>query len=246
MSRLSDANPKVSDSVLHESAPDGPRTLADVEARMSIPLVHAMETQRAIRRLRPDPVDMDLIIRCLELALKAPSGSNDQSWQFIVVTDAEVKAKIGDRYRKTWKPYSKRLAKQNPGDTAIETMLRAVQWQIDHFEDVPVVVIPCLKGGRVPFAPTPFIAKSSYFGSVYPSVQNLLLAARSVGLGANIATGPMFTLGKMRRILGLPRDVTPMCIVPMGWPIGRYGTTTRVAVGNVVHFDQYDNQPQRG
>jgi len=118
-----------------------------------------------------------------------------------------------------------------------------VEWQVDHFEEIPVLVVPCLKGSRVPFLPVPPVAHSSYYGSIYPSVQNLLLAARAVGLGASLITLPLWSSNSARKILGLPMSVQPACIVPMGWPKGRYGPTTRRPVGDVVHRDTWGNQP---
>ena len=76
-------------------------------------------------------------------------------------------------------------------------------------------------------------------------MQNLLLAARAVGLGAALVTLPLWSTRAARRILGLPRSVTPCCVIPLGWPSGRYGPTSRKPVGDVTHLDQYGNQPWR-
>ena len=89
----------------------------------------------------------------------------------------------------------------------------------------------------------PPMAHSSYYGSIYPSVQNLLLAARAMGLGGALITLPLWSTTAARRILGLPMSVMPCCVVPLGWPLGRYGPTTRKPVGEVVHLDSYGNQP---
>jgi nitroreductase len=84
---------------------------------------------------------------------------------------------------------------------------------------------------------------SSFYGSVFPAVQNLLLGCRAVGLGASIQTLPIWHIPTARRILELPRKVNPVCIIPIGWPVGRYGPTTRRPVGEVVHLDRYGNRP---
>ena len=84
-------------------------------------------------------------------------------------------------------------------------VLDAVEWQVEHFEDIPVLVVACLRGSRVPLLPMPPIANTSYYGSIYPSVQNLLLAARAMGLGASLITLPLLSVVHTRRILGLPR-----------------------------------------
>ena len=109
-----------------------------------------------------------------------------------------------------------------------------------------MLVVACLRlgprDGRLPFVRMPHIAESAYWGSIYPSVQNLLLAARAMGLGASLITLPLWSQAAARRILSLPRSVTPVCIVPMGWPRGRYGPTTRKPVEQVAHRDAYGNR----
>ncbi len=225
-----------------------PASLAEAEARLQMPLVDAMLTQRAVRRLRPDPVDEAIVLRCIELALRAPTGSNGQNWEFVVVTSPEVKAKLAQRYRQAWRLYGGVGRHVTRGDEAMTKVLGAVQWQVDHFEELPVLVVPCLANtgattGKPPYVPMPHVANSSYFGSIYPSVQNLLLAARAMGLGASLITLPLWSVTSARRILGLPLSVTPCCIVPLGWPKGRYGPTTRRPVGDVVHRDQFGDQP---
>jgi nitroreductase len=96
--------------------------------------------------------------------------------------------------------------------------------------------------GRVPYVPMPHAAVSGYFGSIYPSVQNLLLAARAMGLGASVITLPLWSVTSARRTLNLPLSVTPCCIVPLGWPRGRYGDTTRKPVKQVTHLEAYGNR----
>jgi nitroreductase len=221
------------------------RTLADVEAGLDMPLQEAMLTQRAVRRLLPDPVDDAIVLRCIELALKAPTGSNGQNWEFVVVKDRELKERFAKRNRESWTLYGGlgKLAARN--DETMQRVLGAVQWQADNFADIPTLVVACLRGNRVPMVPLPPIAVSSYYGSIYPSVQNLLLAARAMGLGAALITLPLWSTGFARSILGLPFTVQPCCMVALGWPRGRYGPTTRKPVGEVVHLDRYGNQPWR-
>ena len=126
----------------------------------------------------------------------------------------------------------------------MQKVLGAVQWQVEHFEEIPVLVVPCLRlsgpaTGHIPFLPKPPVVESSTYGSIYPSVQNLLLAARAMGLGASLITLPLWSFTSARRILGLPWSVHPACMVPLGWPKGRYGPTTRRPVGDVVHLDRF-------
>jgi nitroreductase len=212
-------------------------------APLTMPIEEAMRTQRALRRLKPDPVDDALVLRLIELALRAPTGSNAQNWEFIVVKDRAVKARLARLNRQAWRLYGglgRRLARDKP------TMLRiidAVQWQADHFEEIPVLVVACL---RSVIPPLPRILTASLYGSIFPSVQNLLLAARAVDLGAALITLPLWSPFLARRALGLPWRVTPCAVIPLGWPRGRYGPTTRRPVGDVVHVDRWGNQPFLG
>jgi nitroreductase len=209
---------------------------------LDMPLVDAMETQRAVRRLKSDPVDDETLLRVLELATKAPTGSNRQGWEFVVVRDPDVKHQLARLNRQAWSVY-RRLAKLHVRTEANQKIVDAVQWQADHFEEVPVVVVACLHG-RAPMFGPPVLA-SSWYGSAYPAVQNLLLAARAIGLGATLSTLPLWSTTLARRTLGLPAKITPVAVVPMGWPQGHYGPTTRKPVGDVVHLDRYGNRPFR-
>jgi nitroreductase len=207
---------------------------------LTMPLEEAMRTQRAIRRLKPDPVDDALLLHLIELAQKAPTGSNAQNWEFVVVKDRAVKHRLAKLNRGAWSLYGgvgRRLARN---DATMQRIIKAVQWQADHFEDIPAIVVACLRGPR-PWLPP--VAATSYYGSIYPSVQNLLLAARAAGLGAALITLPLWSTFLARRALGLPWSVTPCAVVPLGWPVGRYGPTTRRPVGEVVHVDRYGNRP---
>ena len=215
----------------------------EVLARLDAPLEQAMRTQRAVRKVRFEPVDDRIVLRCIELALKAPTGSNGQNWEFVVVKERRVKAEFAKTYRRAWTVYGGLGRRMKGGDPAMGRVLDAVQWQVEHFEDIPVLVVACLRGARVPGLWPPPIAATSYYGSIYPSVQNLLRAARAAGLGASLITLPLMSAIAARRTLGLPVSVQPACIVPLGWPRGRYGPTTRRPVGDVVHLDRYGNQP---
>src|SRR6266536_2487596 len=139
---------------------------------LDMPLGEAMSTQRAIRRLKPDPVDDDVILRCIELALKAPTGGNMQTWEWVLVRDPKVKAKLARLYRQSWSVYGGLGRMLRGGHEKTRRIIDAVQWQVDHFEDVPVLVVPCLRGLRLTFLP---VLGSSYYVSIYPAFQNFLL-----------------------------------------------------------------------
>jgi nitroreductase len=222
-------------------------TVAEALARLDMPLLEAMLTQRAVRRVLPDPVDDAVVLKCIELALRAPTGANGQNWEFIVVKDRRIKEKLAKRYRQAWKVYYGAVVRHVAAhDESMAKTARAVQWQVDHFTEVPVLVVACLRlslrEGGVPFALMPHAALAGYWGSIFPSVQNLLLAARAMGLGASLITLPLWSVTSARKVLHLPRSVTPCCVVPLGWPRGRYGPTSRRPVDQVTHLDVYGNR----
>jgi nitroreductase len=223
-----------------------PATAAALDG-LNMPLSDAMMTQRAVRRVHPDPVDDTVVLKCIELALRAPTGANGQNWEFIVVKDRRIIKKLAARYRKGWKfSYGGLLARAGDRDESLAKVIRAAQWQVDHFTEIPVLVVACLRltvrEGRAPYSLMPHAAVSGYWGSIYPSVQNLLLAARAVGLGASLITLPLWGVARARKILDLPRSVTPCCVVALGWPRGRYGPTTRIPVEQVAHLNTYGNR----
>jgi nitroreductase len=207
--------------------------------KFEMSLEEAMLTQRAIRRLTDDPVDDDLVLHLIELALKAPTGSNAQNWEFVVVRDPVVKAKLARLNRGAWNLYGGIGRRMVRGDERMLKILDAVQWQADHFESIPVIVVACLRGVIPPWPP---VAAASAYGSIFPSVQNLLLAARAAGLGAALITLPLWSKWLARRALGLPWKVSPCAVIPLGWPKGRYGPTTRRPVAEVVSLDRYGNR----
>jgi nitroreductase len=214
--------------------------LDEIERRLAMPLVEAMVTQRAVRRVLPDPVAPGIVRRCIELALEGPTGSNGQNWEFVVVTDQKTKARLQVQYRRIWALYGRAGERMAADDPQTARILASVRWQVEHFTEIPVVVVACLRGGaNLPYVPMPAMANTAHYGSIYPSVQNLLLAARAVGLGASLITQPLWSVTVARRILGLPLSVEPCCVVPLGWPRGRYGPKPRKPVDQVIHLERY-------
>lgn len=211
----------------------------EVADGLSMPLAEAMRTQRAVRRLRTDPVDDETVLSVIELALRAPTGSNGQTWEFVVVRDGDVKHQLARLNRQAYSVYRRFASGRARGDLKAARMLAAVQWQADHFENSPVIVVACLRGRPGLFG----TGRASFYASIYPAVQNLLLAARGLGLGATLTTLPLWNRTLVRRTLGLPSSVTPCAVIPLGWPLrGGYGPTTRKSVEEVVHLDHYGNR----
>lgn len=203
---------------------------------LDMPLEEAMRSQRALRRLKPDPIDEELLLHLLDLAIRAPSGSNSQGWEWIVVRERATVARLGEinrQFFRFFKLFSRFGGKATP---AKQRMYASAQWQCDHFEEIPAVIVPCLKQIIPPF---PFLATTSAFGSIYPAVQNLLLGARAAGLGAALITIPLWNLHAVKKALGLPFGVTPCCLLPLGWPDEAYAPNKRRPVREVVSFDRY-------
>jgi nitroreductase len=150
-----------------------------------------------------------------------------------------VKHQLARLNRQAWSLYRRFARTRARGDLSQARILAAVQWQADHFEDAPVIIVACLHGRRFPGA----MAASAYFGSAFPAIQNLLLGARALGLGAALTTLPLWSTTLARRTLSLPRHVTPCAVIPLGWPTGGgYGPTTRRPVEEVTHLDRYGNR----
>lgn len=206
-------------------------------------IIEAMETQRAIRRVNFDEVDDKVIMQLIELGTRAPSAMNNQDWEFIVVKDPEVKGKLGKQNRFMWnlvRGFMKKREKHNPG---FDKVNEATQWGVDNFEQYPAMIVACYKGPRVHLFP---VQASAFYGSILPAVQNILLAARAVNLGANLSNMPLWFNRRARKMLGLPSSITPVVLITLGWPLGKYGTNKRKPVGDVVSFNRYGTRPYRG
>lgn len=203
-------------------------------------LEEAMTTQRAIRRLKPDPVDDEVLLRCLRLAVKAPTGGNMQGWEWIVVRDRAVVRALGRQNRLAWNLFARAAYAAQTRNAKQQRIMDAVTHQAERWDEIPVLIVPCLHGVSWPL---PWVFRSSRYGSIYPAVQNLLLALRAEGLGAALTTLPLWNRMAARRILRLPLRVEPVCVIPVGWPEGRYGPTTRTPVEQVTHVDRWGNKP---
>ena len=158
-------------------------TVDEALARLNMPLLDAMMTQRAVRRVLPDPVDDAIVLKCIELALRAPTGSNGQNWEFVVVKDRAVKAAVRQALPASLGRSTAQSAGGSPPATSrCRKTCGLCNGRSTTSSEIPVLVVPCLRAGmRLPYAPSPFVGETSFFGSIYPSVQNLLLAARAMG-----------------------------------------------------------------
>jgi hypothetical protein len=159
-----------------------------------------MRTQRSIRRLKPDPVDDALMLRLIELAEKAPTGGNVQNWEFVVVRDRALKERLGRLNRRAWRVYGGIGRLVSRGRPNMRRILDAVDWQAEHFAEIPVVGVACLRGVRLPF---PRSRARATTARATPRCRNLL-AARAAGLGAGLITLPLWMTWLARRASGCP------------------------------------------
>ncbi len=222
---------------------------------MAIGLFEAIDTTRSMRRLKPDPVPEALLTRVLEAATRAGSAGNAQNWHFIVVRDPEVRRELGAIYARASKIAEAMYAARGRPPHLTEAQWRRMMttgahlWA--HMGDAPVILIPCLRHPVVPPADAlpPEMrafhqAEREYAArirgaSIYPAVQNLILACRAVGLGTIITTNHLRCEHEVRALLCLPDDVDTFAMMPIGWPIDPFGPVTRRPLAEVVHADRW-------
>jgi nitroreductase len=208
-------------------------------------VLEAMATTRAIRRYRPDePIPEADLAAMLFAATRAPTGSNRQTFRFLVLRDGErageAKAVLGEGFRRAW--HVKRTEdgydrpRSDAEDTAPDTprarMARTMEHFVEHFEDTPVVVLACLVRYR---------ARNPTEGaSIYPACQNLLLAARALGYGGVLTMWHSLVEQELRDVLGIPDDVFIAATIPLGRPVGRHGPVRRRPLSELVFEDAWD------
>jgi nitroreductase len=198
-------------------------------------LFEIIRSTRSMRRLKPDAVPNDLIRQILEAGVCAPSGGNMQRWRFLVVRDAAIKQVVGAYYKRAWDEQVApryRAGEPAPGVSGEQflRMLDAAEHLAAHIAEAPVWIVPCLEGG----APT-----RTSGSSIYPAVQNMLLAARALGLGATLTTLHLQFEKEVEAALGLPPNVHSYALLPIGWPMGRFGPVRRIPLADVVYEDRW-------
>jgi nitroreductase len=200
-------------------------------------LFEAMSTQRAMRRLKPDPVPDSVIRQLLDLAICAPSGGNRQGWSFVVVRDPATRARLGELYREAWGeliklPYYADASKA-PTDSPAGRMLASARHLSEHLGEAPVLILACI---AVDAGTRPNLTTGA---SVYPAVQNLMLAARALGIGSCITTIHRFRDPQVKALLGIPADVETAALIPLGYPRGTFGPPPRRPVTEVAYSDRW-------
>lgn len=182
---------------------------------------HLLTTTRSVRK-RLDlsrPVDPLVLERCIAIALQAPTGSNQQGWHFVVVTDAAKRKGLADLYRQAFEIYANapeairpRMAEDDPRFAQTERIIDSASYLAEHMHEVPVMVIPCIEG-RVENAGV--LAQASIYGSILPAVWSLMLALRARGLGSAWTTLHLMFEQDAAKILGIPDTVTQTALLPV-------------------------------
>jgi len=203
-------------------------------------LFEVMYNCRAMRRLDARPVPEELLVKLIDAANQAPSGSNMQNGRWIVVRDPAVKKQLADLNRKGVEAYitpQTGRAEALPHQSAAKRarMLDSVIWQMEHMHEIPALVIACLEFGQKVDAAT----ASRGGGSIWPGVQNLLLAARALGLGAAPTTLGLGDQEAVRETLAMPETMAALCLIPVGYPLGNFGPVTRKPVNEIMRFDRW-------
>ncbi len=203
-------------------------------------LFEIMYNCRAMRRLDTREVPEELLLKLIDAANQAPSGSNMQNGRWLIVRDPGVKTALADLNRVGVEAYIGPLV-DNPGSLSHQPeakrrrMVDAVMWQMEHMHEMPALIVACLEYGEK-------IKGSAILrgaGSIWPGVQNLLLAARALGLGAAPTTLALNDQDAVRKALNLPETMAALSLIPVGYPLGNFGPVTRKPVEEIVRFDRW-------
>jgi len=216
----------------------GENAMSD-QAASATDLFEIIRTTRSMRRLKPDPVPNEFLQKILEAGVCAPSGGNMQRWRFLIIRDAGIKQNVGAFYKHAWDEQVApryRASEPAPGmdRDRFRRLLAAAEHLAAHIHEAPVWIVPCLQGA----APT-----RTAGSSIYPAAQNMLLAARALGLGATLTTLYLGFEKEVETALGLPADWHSYAIIPIGYPLGRFGPVRRVPLVEVVFEDRWGQRP---
>ena len=198
----------------------------------------AMETCRAMRYLKPDPVPEETIRKVIHAATRASNPGNSQGWDFVVLQDAATKARIGSALREVMHPIIDGMAAADAnadGGPTGRRMFAGVAHLMERFEAVPVYIFVC---GRVIYPPQSPL-KELVPAALYPASQNLIVAARALGLGTTFTTFHKMVEPVVREVLGLPGEVELGVMIAMGWPERDFGPVKRKPLDEVLHWDRW-------
>ena len=212
----------------------------------SAPLYEAMSTLRAVRRLREDPIPDDVLERILQAAAWAPSGGNVQPWRIVAVKDAALRQQLGDLYAPQWEFYSKghRKALAGMSGEALakqERMLAACDHLGEYMGSAPVILVGCFNP-KIMAITDEDLGRPSVVGggSVYPAIQNLMLACVNEGIGCTLTTLLCYEEAKIKELLEIPEDWHTCAFIPLGYPKSKgHGPISRRPVGKLCFADKF-------
>jgi nitroreductase len=215
-------------------------------------ILETIYSARAIRRFRSDPVPDAIISKVLDAAIRAPSAGNAQDWLFVVVTDDVQRRKVAEIFRRA-SMWVRQVYESNPppphmSAASYERLWKSGTYLHEHMAEAPVLIVPCLRlrQRNLP-ASLPEQARSAIErefpwragASIYPAVQNIVLACRAFGLGTVLTTNHMLLEDEMKDVLGLPTDVMTFGLMPVGYPVGKFGPVVRRPIAEVAFRDRY-------
>ena len=200
-------------------------------------LFHIMRTTRAMRRLKPDPVPDELVQKILQAGQWAANGGANQRWRFLVIKDPGIKEQVQKWYQKAFdEVVGPRYRGSEPPPGSSPSRYRrqhdAVEYLTEHYHEAPVWIVACQDDGEE--TPT-----RSAGASIYPAVQNMLLAARALGLGSTLTSRHLRHEKEVEEIMGLPPGVHSYAILPIGYPMGNFGPVRRGSLSDVVYLDKW-------
>ncbi len=212
----------------------------------SIALYEAMSTLRAVRRLRPDPIADEVLQRILQAAAWAPSGGNAQPWRIIAVRDEQLRKAVGDLYRPQWQVYGENARRgvehlQGEARTKRERMLDACDHLGEHMGEAPVLLVFCFNPNHMAITDAELGRPSVVGGgSVYPALQNAMLACVSEGVGCTLTTLLCYEEAPLKALLQIPDDWYTCAVMPIGWPVrGGHGPISRRPVNKLCFADTF-------
>jgi len=195
-------------------------------------LHEAMYTQRAIRNFTSDQVSDQVVTTILDAAVRAPNGGNTQRWSFLVIRDREIKKRFGEWYLDAW---TSLVADMNLQQTSAQPYWPSMLTQ--SMEDIPVLILACLDSPTPPHGPNSLTPGSS----IYPAVQNIMLAARALGLGTVLTTLHTKFEDEIKALLGVPDTVSTAALIPLGYPAQgeRFGGGRRKSSAEVTFHERW-------
>ena len=197
-----------------------------------IGLFEAIYSQRAVRYLKPDPVPEATLLSLIEAAVKAPSGGNSQPWKFLIIRDEELKKEIGRHYRESWeRVYG---AKSSSPPPLAPRVRRSATHLAENMHTAPALILACIEHNGGP-------TSMGRGASIYPAVQNILLAARGLGLGSALTTLHKGFEDEIKTLLGIPDNVETAALLPIGYIAEEdgYGPTRRRPIGEITFWDTW-------